>query len=405
MTIITEQSELEAFCRAAAAAEYVTVDTEFMRDSTYWPKLCLVQVAGPDRAVAIDALAPGIDLEPFYDLLANRDVLKVMHAARQDVEIFWHGARTIPEPLFDTQIAAMVCGYGDSVGYETLVASLTGARIDKVSRFTNWSQRPLTQQQIEYALSDVIHLRDVYEKLRERLEKNGRIAWVEEEDAILTNPDTYNLDPERAYERLKTRSDNPKFLAVLQAAAAWREREAQRRDTPRNWILRDDALLDIAAQVPTNPKSLSRSRGVPKGFAESRAATELLDTISEAARSPGPQPPRLRGRREVVQGVGAIVDLLRVLLKMKCDEHGVAQKLIASASDLEQLAGQEEPDIPALHGWRREVFGESALALKQGRLALALHGKRLATIRLDAEGEKAAPAQSRPGTTTTTKSG
>ncbi len=382
MTVITTQRELEEFCGELAGADFVAVDTEFMRESSYWPKLCLVQLAGPERAAAIDPLAPGIDLTPLYALMADERVPKVFHAARQDVEIFWHHGKVMPKPLFDTQIAAMVCGFGESVSYETLVLSLTGGRIDKLSRFTNWAQRPLTAQQIAYALADVTHLRGVYTKLRERLDATGRTAWVEEEDAILVDPKTYDLDPENAWERLRPRSDNPKFLAALRAVAAWREREAQRRDQPRNWVVRDDTLLDIAAQAPTTPEALARSRGLPKGFAEGRHGRELLDGIAAALALPASARPRPPARRDPPSGLGPVVDLLKVMLKLKCEEHGVAQKLIASGADLDAIAADDNADVPALHGWRREVFGEAALALKRGELALAVSGRRIQIRRL-----------------------
>ena len=381
MTLITDQEALVAFCRELAGADFVTVDTEFMRESSYWAKLCLVQAAGPERAAAIDPQAPGIDLAPFYALLADRRVLKVFHAARQDVEIFVHQGKVMPEPLFDTQIAAMVCGFGDQVSYESLVAALTGARIDKASRFTNWAQRPLSQAQLDYALSDVVHLRGVYEALRERLERSGRLHWMQEEDAALTDPATYSVDPERAWLRLKPRSDNPRFLAVLQAVAAWREREAQARDTPRQWVLRDEVLLDIAAQAPTSAPDLARSRGLPKGFAEGRLGRGVLEAVAAALALPPEARPRLPRKPEPPAGIGPVTDLLKVLLKAKCETHGVAQKLVASSADLEAIAADDAAATPALQGWRREVFGADALALKHGDLALTVREGRLAALR------------------------
>jgi len=402
MTLITRQADLDAFCRSLADAEFVTVDTEFMRDSTYWPRLCLVQVAGPEQAAAIDPLADGLDLAPFWSLLADESILKVMHAARQDVEIFQHDGRTMPKPVFDTQVAAMVCGFGESVGYETLVVSLAGQRLDKASRFANWAQRPLTDRQLEYALADVTHLRHVYTALRDRLAETGRSHWVEEEDAVLTDPATYDLDPERAWLRLKTRSDSPRFLAILKTVAAWREREAQRRDVPRAWVVRDETLLDIAAQAPATPEALSRSRGIPRGFAEGRLGRELLAAIAEGQAIPHeecPAPPR---RRELQPGLAPVVDLLRVLLKAKCETHGVAQKLVAGGDDLEAIASGDDESVKPLHGWRREVFGEDALALRDGSVALALHDRRVALVPLDgasaaSDGMTVIPSRRRSG--------
>ncbi|MET4699308.1 ribonuclease D [Constrictibacter sp. MBR-5] len=380
MTLITEQSELEDFCGKLAGADFVTVDTEFMRESTYWPKLCLVQLAGPDSHAAVDPLAPELDLQPVYDLMANQSVLKVFHAARQDIEIFLHQGKVMPRPVFDTQIAAMVCGYGESVGYETLVVSLTGRRVDKMSRFTNWANRPLTPPQLAYALADVTHLRDVYIKLRERLDREGRTAWVEEEDAVLVADGTYDLDPQNAWRRLRPRTDNPRFLAVLQAVAAWREREAQQRNSPRNWVLRDDTLLDIAAQAPKTPEALARSRGLPKGFAEGRHGKALLDAIAEGVAVAPADRPKPAVRVDLPSSLTPVVELLKVLLKMSCDQHGVAPKLVANTADLEAIAMDDNADVPALHGWRREVFGETALAVKHGRVALAIKGRGLEVV-------------------------
>ncbi len=379
MTLITEQSDLVDICARLATADFVTVDTEFMRESTYWPKLCLVQLGGPEDAVAVDPLAD-LDLQPLYDLLANRSVLKVFHAARQDIEIFLHQGKVMPRPVFDTQIAAMVCGYGESVGYDTLVSSLTGKRIDKVSRFTNWAQRPLTPQQINYALADVTHLRDVYKKLRAMLDRNGRTAWVEEEDAILVAEATYDLDPSNAWRRLRPRSDNPRFLTVLREIAAWREREAQQRNAPRNWVLRDDTLLDIAAQAPKTPEALARSRGVPKGFAEGRHGKSVLEATAAALALPDSERPRLNPKPDVPPGLAPVIELLKVLLKIRCEQHGVAAKLVANTPDIEAIALDDEADVPALKGWRREIFGADALALKHGRIGLAIQNRQITVI-------------------------
>ncbi|HEY0836460.1 MAG TPA: ribonuclease D [Azospirillum sp.] len=380
MTLITTTSELDAFCRGLAGADYITVDTEFLREKTFYPQLCLVQVAGPDGAVAIDPLAEGIDLTPLLDVLVDPNVLKVFHAARQDVEIFFHLTGKIPSPLFDTQVAAMVCGFGESVGYETLVTKLAGARIDKSSRFTDWSARPLTERQLTYALSDVIHLRPAFEKLRRRLNRSGRAHWLEEEMAVLTNPATYQVEPEESWLRLKVRTNKPRFMAILKELAAWREREAQRRDLPRSRVLRDEALLEIAAHAPTTVDDLARTRGMGRGFAEGKQGADVLAAVQRGVAIPDSECPRVEPREELPPGLTPIIELLRVLLKMKCDENHVASKLVASAADLESIAADDDADVPALHGWRRELFGEDALALKHGRIALAVQDRRVRIV-------------------------
>ncbi|MBK3732974.1 ribonuclease D [Azospirillum brasilense] len=380
MTLITTTEDLDAFCRSLAGAEYITVDTEFLREKTYWPQLCLVQVGGPNGAVAIDPLAEGIDLAPLFRVMVDPAILKVFHAARQDVEIFWHLSGQIPHPLFDTQVAAMVCGFGESVGYETLVTKLAGARIDKSSRFTDWSQRPLTERQLTYALSDVIHLRPAYEKLKRRLVRSGRAHWLEEEMAVLTDPATYQVDPDSSWLRLKVRTNKPRFMAVLKELAAWREREAQRRDLPRSRVLRDEALLEIAAHAPTSVDDLARTRGMGRGFAEGRQGAEVLACVQKGLDIPDSDLPRVEPREEPPPGLQPIVELLRVLLKMKCEENNVASKLIASAADLEAIAADDAAEVPAMQGWRRELFGDDALALKHGRIGLAVLDRRVRIV-------------------------
>lgn len=372
MSLIADTTSLAAFCRRLEGAPYITVDTEFMREKTYWPQLCLVQVAGPEEACAIDPLAPGIDLAPLFDLMANESVLKVFHAARQDIEIFHHLSGAIPAPLFDTQVAAMVCGFGDAVSYETLASQLARARIDKSLRFTDWAQRPLTDRQLHYALSDVTHLRPAYEKLQKRLDRDGRSDWLAEEMALLTDPNTYQVVPEESWRRLKPRSSSPRFLMVLKELAAWREHEAQDRDLPRQRIIRDETLMEVAAHAPTTVEDLSRTRGLSKGSAEGRQGAAILDAVGRALAAPEstwPQPPE---RNELPRGLAPVADLLKVLLKLKCDQHDVAQKLVASTSDIEAIAADDEAPVAALHGWRRAIFGEDALKLKHGRIALAL---------------------------------
>ncbi len=383
MTLIVDTSELAGFCARQSEAGYVTIDTEFMRDRTYWPKLCLVQIAGPEETAAIDAMAPGIDLAPLLELLANPRVLKVFHAARQDIEIFFHMTGQIPTPIVDTQVAAMVCGFGDAVSYENLAAKLAGARIDKSSRFTDWSHRPLTDKQLQYALSDVTHLRPAYEKLKRRIDKSGRAQWVEEEMGVLTDPATYRLDPRESWRRLKTRSENRRLLAVLREVAAWREEEAQSRDLPRNRIIKDESIVEIAAHAPTTIDDLARSRGMQRGFAEGRMGQAILAAVKRGLELPEAACPTPAPRVDLPPGLAPVVDLLRVLLKTKCEAHDVAQKLVANAEDLTLIAADDAADVPALSGWRREMFGEDALALKHGRMALTADGKRIQVVPLD----------------------
>ncbi|MEC8699428.1 MAG: ribonuclease D [Pseudomonadota bacterium] len=377
ITPIADTISLAAFCEKQKTAASVTVDTEFVREKTYYPILCLVQVAGPDDAVVIDAMASDIDLSPLDELFKNTNVVKVLHASRQDNEIFFNLFGSVPNPIFDTQIAAMVCGFGDQVAYGTLIAKLVGVQLEKTSRFADWSRRPLTQKQLAYALSDVTHLRVAYEKLAAELETSGRAHWLDSEMDVLTAPDTYRMDPREAWRRIKSRTTNPKFLSVLREVAAWREAEAQRRDIPRNRLLRDDSLLDIAAHTPKTSQALSRTRGMPRGFAEGRMADGLLDAIETGVATKPEDQPQVPKRDRLPNGLGPLTDLLKTLLKLRCEEEKVAPKLIASADDLERIAASDNADVPALSGWRREVFGEQALALKQGKLGLTAEGKRI----------------------------
>jgi ribonuclease D len=376
MELITTSPELAAACTRFASQPYVTVDTEFLRETTYYPLLCVAQIASDDEAVVIDTLAPGLDLKPLFDLMANERVLKVFHAARQDIEIVWHMAGLIPRPIFDTQVAAMVLGYGDSISYDQLVQRITGDQIDKSNRFTDWSRRPLSDAQITYAASDVTHLRQVFLALDEQLRKRGRNDWVGEEMKILTSPDTYRAEPERAWQRLKTRVRKPKDLAVLIEVAAWREREAQTRDVPRGRVLKDDVLGDIATQAPTTLERLAHLRSLPKGFERSRWGQDVIDAVQRGlARDPKTLPPLEKPRQN---GNGtAIVELLKVLLRMTSEQNGVAAKVIATVDDLEAIAADDRADVPAMHGWRREMFGERALDLKHGKLGLAIERGRV----------------------------
>jgi ribonuclease D len=380
MTVIADNQRLAEFCRLQAAADYVTVDTEFIRDNTFWPQLCLIQIAGPEAAAVIDPLVPGLDLAPVLALMRDPRVLKVFHAARQDVEIFYHLAGSVPEPIFDTQVAAMVCGFGEQASFENLAQKLAGIAIDKSSRFTDWSHRPLSDRQIRYALDDVVHLRPIYERLDRQLDKNGRAVWLTEEMAVLTDPATYRVDPAEAWRRLKVRAGKPRFLAVLKEIAAWREEEAQRRDLPRNRLIRDEALLEIAAHMPTTVDDLARTRGLSRGTAEGKVGQGILAAVQRAIAKPEREWPLPEPKAELPSGLAPLIDLLRVLLKTKCEAEGVAQKLVASAADLELIAADDAAKVPALSGWRRTLFGEDALALKHGALALTAKGKRIAII-------------------------
>ncbi|GAB4524635.1 MAG: ribonuclease D [Parvularculaceae bacterium] len=383
MDVITKTKALEALCAELATEDYVTVDTEFMRERTYWPQLCLIQVAGAKRAAIIDPLAPDMDLDAFDGLMSNPDVLKVFHSGRQDLEIFFHRTGKVPAPIFDTQIAAMVCGFGDSVAYDKIVWALLRETVDKSSRFTDWSRRPLSEAQLAYALSDVTHLRGVYEKLSQRLEESGRAAWLAEEVAILTNPATYALEPENAWKRLKLRNIKPKHLGPLIEVAAWREKEAQTRDAPRNRILKDEVLVEIARAAPRSPEELGRLRAVPSGFERSAAAGRLLEAVKRGAERPANELPALERKEDRGKPPGAVLELLKVLLKSRSEEFDVASKLIASAADLEKIARDDEADTPALSGWRREIFGADALRLKRGELALAARGRRVRVLEID----------------------
>jgi len=379
MDLITTTDELAAVCSRMATHPFVTVDTEFLRETTYYPLLCVAQMASPAEAVVIDALATGIDLAPFFALMANEKVVKVFHAARQDIEIVWNMAKTIPHPIVDTQVAAMVLGYGDSISYDQLVQRITGDTLDKSHRFTDWTRRPLSDAQIAYAVSDVTHLRDVYLKLATDLEKQARSNWVEAEMDVLTSPETYRADPERAWERLKSRVRKPKELAILIEVAAWREREAQNRDVPRGRVIKDEVIGDIAVQAPTTIERLGHLRSLPKGFERSRWGEQIIDAVKRGIERDHKTLPRLDRFRPAANGA-AIVELLKVLLRMTAERHGVAAKVIATVDDLDRIAADDEADVPAMKGWRRELFGDKALALKHGRLALAIDKGKVVTV-------------------------
>lgn len=372
MDVITTTSALQTLCEKLSASDYVTVDTEFLREQTFWPQLCLIQLAGPEAEAVVDPMYPGLDLTPFYTLMADPSTVKVFHAARQDIEIVYTKTGVVPSPVFDTQVAAMVCGFGESISYVNLVKRISGADIDKSSRFTDWSRRPLSEKQLVYALGDVTHLRDVYGALKSELERTDRSGWLAEEMGTLTNPDTYDTNPERAWQRLKLRVKGKKSLAVLVELAAWRERLAQAQDVPRGRILRDDALYDIANQMPVTPEALGQLRTLSDGFGRSARAREIIDAVKAGMARDTKTLPKLERSESLSAEATATLELLKVLLKSAAAEHRVAPRMIADSDALELLATEAEPDIPALQGWRRKLFGEDALRLKRGELALTL---------------------------------
>ena len=385
MLIVETNEALAAFLTDLAAAPYLALDTEFLRDQTYYPKLCLIQVAAPGIEGIIDPLAAGLDLAPFYELLKRPDIVKVLHAARQDIEIFYLQGGVLPDPLFDTQVAAMVCGFGDAASYETLARKLAHVEIDKSARFTDWGHRPLSKRQLEYALADVTHLRVIYDKLSAQLARSGRAGWVEEEIAALKDPKLYRIDPEFAWKRLKPRTSNKRFLSMLAALAAWREREAQARDIPRGRVLKDEALTEIAAHPPESGEALESIRAVPKGLANSRLGNGLLEALEIGRHLPPPEGAAQTPTRRRREPSPAAIDLLKTLLRLRAEAANVAPRLIANAEDIEKLAAHEDEDVPALHGWRAEVFGNDAKALRHGNLAIALENGQAVVVELEEE--------------------
>ena len=384
MTVIADSTSLTKFCDRLIKSSYITVDTEFMRDQTYWPRLCLVQIADEHEAAAIDTLAKGIDITPLLNLLTNTRILKIFHAARQDLEIFYRLMGRLPSPIFDTQIAAMVCGFGDSAGYDTLVRKLTDETIDKSSRFTDWALRPLSQRQINYALGDVTHLRQVYIKLNEMLGQNNRHNWMDEELSILRDTKNYTFEPEDAWRRIKYRAPKPRFLAILKEVAAWREIEAQNKDIPRNRIVRDESLIEISHHAPKTINDLSRARGHSLKKAEGSLGKALLNAVKVGLNIPSENLPEVKRDAPLPKGIGPITDLLKVLLKLKCEKHDVAQKLIATVNDMEQIAAfGQNANVPALQGWRQEVFGIDALRLRAGQLAMVIKDHNLELVEIN----------------------
>ncbi|MEO0329662.1 MAG: ribonuclease D [Pseudomonadota bacterium] len=382
MEIVSDTNNLEKACKLLAQHPHCTVDTEFLRESTFWPELCLIQMAGPDHAFIVDVLADGISLDPFFELMADRDTLKVFHAARQDIEIVHHLCGEIPNPVFDTQVAAMVCGYGDSIYYDQLVNRITGVRLDKSHRFTDWSKRPLSNQQLEYALADVTHLNDVFAEIEAKLEQMDRHHWVAEEMDILTSPSTYDVPPENAWYRLKLRAKKPRELLITQKVAEWREITARHNNVPRGRVIKDDAIYDIATRAPSNIKQLIGLRSLSRGFDKARYGDSLLECIAMAKAIPEEDLPRMPRQRRMPEGNSAATEMLKVLLKIIAEEHGVAAKIIATVDDLDKIAGDDKADVAALKGWRKKLFGDKALELKSGHLGLVYRDRRIQVVEL-----------------------
>jgi ribonuclease D len=376
MVIVTDNEALLAVCDGLRQCDFFAVDTEFLRESTYWSKLCLIQVAGGDVEAIIDPLADGLDMRPFLSIMADPKITKVFHAARQDLEIFYRLMGQVPLPLFDSQIAAMAAGLGDSIGYDSLVQKMLNINVDKGSRFTDWSRRPLTDKQLTYAIGDVTHLRDLYPLLLGRLSDRDRLSWVDEEMAVLTNPTIYQFIPEEAWRRMKIRKYTPQWLAVMNLVSRWREREAQTRDKPRGRVLKDDAIYELAQQTPRTLEALGRMRAIPRGFERSSMAQGLLKAVHEALDNPEHHAPKISRPKALPPGLGPVVEMLKVLLRIKAEDLGVAPRLIANVSDLEHIAAFDDADVSAMKGWRREVFGEAALQLKSGDICLKIKNKR-----------------------------
>lgn len=379
--MIDTTAALEEACRLLAQSDFITIDTEFLRETTFWPELCLIQMASPEHEYIVDPLAKGLDLKPFFELMANPAVVKVFHAARQDIEIIFHLGDLIPHPIFDTQVAAMVCGFGDSVSYDQLVQKVKNVHIDKTSRFTDWSRRPLSEKQLDYALADVTHLRDVYLKLKKQLEAEGRAGWLTEEMAILESRDTYDLHPDQAWQRLKMRLRKPTELAVMQYVTAWREREARSRNVPRSRVLKDDAIYEIAQQQPKDVEALGRLRTIPKGWERSSSGAAILEQVNAALALPKSEMPHLQRHTHAPEGTQSAVELLKVLLRLTSEKHGVASKVIANSDDLEKIAAEgEKAEVAALQGWRKELFGDLALKLISGGVGLRFVDKRVEAV-------------------------
>lgn len=385
MKIVSTTQELASVCRDYAANDYITVDTEFLRESTFWPKLCLIQMACTGDACIIDVLAKDIDLTAFFELMADESTVKVFHAARQDIEIIYKLGNLIPHPVFDTQVAAMVCGYGDSISYDQLVFKISSERIDKSSRFTDWSKRPLSNKQLAYALADVTYLKDVYQSIKANLEEQNRSHWVAEEMEILTSERTYDMPPENAWQRMKMRVRRPRDFAMLKQVAEWRERMARRHDVPRGRIIKDDAIYEICGNPPQSLQDLSEMRGLSRGFDKNRFGSGLLAEVKKVLEIPKAELPQLPRPKQQPEGSGAATEMLKVLLKLTVESHGVAAKVIATVDELEKIAADDDADVPALKGWRRDLFGSQALKLKNGQLAIGFNNNAIKLIELSSE--------------------
>lgn len=383
MNFITQSSDLRAFCERASKSSYITIDTEFIRETTYWPQLCLIQVGIEGEAVAIDPLAKNIDLQPLFELLQNQNIIKVLHSGRQDIEIFYHLTGKIPAPIFDTQIAAMVCGFGESVGYDVLVQKFAKVSLDKSSRYTNWAQRPLSEKQLAYALGDVIHLRVIYERLHSKIIEEDRLHWLQDEVAILEDPNTYAIDPYSVWQKIRVRSPKPRMLAILREIAAWREITAQQRNVPRGRVLREEVMIELAAASPRSASEMSRMRGLSSSFIEGEEGKTVLELIEKAHSLPLEDCPQTKKDEPSPPGASALVEMLKLLLKIKSDKYNVAAKLLATSADLETIARSSDPKVPALEGWRREVFGNAALALKAGKVAIGIKNHKISLIPLE----------------------
>lgn len=383
MELITTTKQLEDAIASFDGSDYVAVDTEFIRETTFWPELCLIQMATADHSALVDPLSDDIDLAPFFRLMADPAITKVFHAARQDIEIVHKLGGLIPSPLFDSQVAAMVSGFGDSISYDQLVMKIAGVHLDKTSRFTDWRQRPLTETQLSYALADVTHLAAIYPELKAKLEAAGRSEWVKEEMAVLSSVDTYELHPENAWKRLKMRVRKPIELVVLQKVAAWRETEARERNVPRSRVIKDDTIYEIAQQQPKDQQALGKLRTIPNGWERSTAGQALLAVVQAALATPKDELPKLPRHVSAPEGTGAATEMLRVLLKLITEENGVAAKVVATSDDLDQIASKgEDAEVAAMHGWRRDLFGETALRLIRGEVALKFEGKKIRAIDL-----------------------
>lgn len=383
MSIIKDNKSLQALCDKLSSEPFITIDTEFLRDKTYYPKLCLIQVAAPEGdPTAIDPLADNLNLAPLFDLLENENVLKVFHAARQDLEIFYNLTGKVPHPIFDTQVAAMVCGFGDSIGYMNLVNSICNVTLDKGAQFTDWSRRPLSDKQLSYALDDVTYLRDVYRQLSNILEKRERSNWAKQEMDILTSPNTYDNPPEQSWKRIKIKSHKPRILAVLREIAAWREIEAQRRDVPRPRVIRDETLAAIAIHPPKSIADLRKIRNMPGDITDNRLGKQLLEAVQRGLDCPNDQCPQPIKKQHMPSDLVPVVEMLKMLLRIQASEHDVAARLIADIKDLETLAQDDNADIPALKGWRYEVFGKDALDMKSGKITLGLSKNKICKTRI-----------------------